>query len=387
MSQNHKNYLEDLFKFLFKVEFVIIIFVIIASLLIWYSSIFFDFSHQSLENKIEIVKTIATIFGGAVVFINIYYTGKQKEASEKSAIAAIQKAQTEEEKQITERYSKAVEQLGHEEIYIQIGAIYALERIAKDSDKDYWQIIEILTAYIREKSPYISDKSEPIKLNIQAALTVIGRRSKSYKQGEENPIDLTGANLKGANLENANLEGANLKRVNLEDASLENANLSNANLENANLSNANFRNAHLEKVKLKGAKLRKVKFINVKLNNTSLSSLYFFQSDFQYANLSGSDFSYTWLKEVDFQGADLSNSVLVYIQTWDDEELDNNYELVNHIDEDCVPYTTEHLYETNFKDANLQDADLKYANLKGAYNLTPEQVKLAKNWDQAIYTD
>lgn len=58
-----------------------------------------------------------------------------------------------EEKQITERFSKAVELLGSDKIDIRLGGIYALERIAKDSPKDHWTIMEVLTSFIQEKSP------------------------------------------------------------------------------------------------------------------------------------------------------------------------------------------------------------------------------------------
>lgn len=58
-----------------------------------------------------------------------------------------------EEKQITERYSKSVEQLGDDKIEVRLGGIYALERIARDSPKDHWTIMEVLTSFVQEKSP------------------------------------------------------------------------------------------------------------------------------------------------------------------------------------------------------------------------------------------
>ncbi|MEG4506812.1 pentapeptide repeat-containing protein [Microcoleus sp. F6_B4] len=41
----------------------------------------------------------------------------------------------------------------------------------------------------------------------------------------------------------------------------------------------------------------------------------------------------------------------------------------------------------NLSGANLSDADLSLANLSGAKNLTPEQVKSAKNWQKARYDE
>ena len=59
---------------------------------------------------------------------------------------------------ITDRYTKAIEQLGKLDgdkpnIEIRLGAIYALERIARDSPRDHWTIMEVLTAYVRQNSP------------------------------------------------------------------------------------------------------------------------------------------------------------------------------------------------------------------------------------------
>jgi hypothetical protein len=41
------------------------------------------------------------------------------------------------DRQITEHYTRAVEQLGSEKLAVRLGAIYALERIAGDSERDH----------------------------------------------------------------------------------------------------------------------------------------------------------------------------------------------------------------------------------------------------------
>ena len=64
-----------------------------------------------------------------------------------------------EDGRITDRFSKAVEQLGarnsdgSKQIEPRLGGIYALERIARDSARDAWPIMEILSAYVRENAP------------------------------------------------------------------------------------------------------------------------------------------------------------------------------------------------------------------------------------------
>ena len=59
-----------------------------------------------------------------------------------------------------------------------MGGIYALERIANESKKDYWPIMEILTAYVRKNSPkknYLT--IEPISIDIQANESTINKVS------------------------------------------------------------------------------------------------------------------------------------------------------------------------------------------------------------------
>ena len=68
---------------------------------------------------------------------------------------------------------------------MRLGAVYALERISQDSDRDHMQIMEILCA------------------DIQAALTVIGRRAPDKIALERTKgfvLDLRDADLRVAHL-------------------------------------------------------------------------------------------------------------------------------------------------------------------------------------------
>ena len=57
-----------------------------------------------------------------------------------------------EQGQVTDRYTKAIEQLGSDKLDVRIGGIYALERVARDSAKDHPTVMEVLSAFIREHS-------------------------------------------------------------------------------------------------------------------------------------------------------------------------------------------------------------------------------------------
>ena len=56
------------------------------------------------------------------------------------------------ESHVTDRYTKAIEQLGSEGLDVRLGAIYALERIMFDSPRDHPTIVEVLAAFVREHS-------------------------------------------------------------------------------------------------------------------------------------------------------------------------------------------------------------------------------------------
>ena len=51
-----------------------------------------------------------------------------------------------EQGQVTDRYTKAIEQLGSTTVDVTIGGIYSLERIARDSPSDHPTVMEVLTA-------------------------------------------------------------------------------------------------------------------------------------------------------------------------------------------------------------------------------------------------
>jgi hypothetical protein len=111
---------------------------------------------------------------------------------------------------VTDRYTKAIEQLGSEKLDVRIGGIYALKRIARDSARVHPTVMEVLTAFIREHSHEQwppSGQGQSTRPDIQAALTVVGRRD---PHRDIRPIELASAALAEADLADTNLAGADL---------------------------------------------------------------------------------------------------------------------------------------------------------------------------------
>ena len=88
-----------------------------------------------------IYRSLIQILGGLFFVVTAYFSWRNIKAAE--------------DKQITERFSRAVEQLGSDKIEVRLGGIYSLERIAMDSTKDHWTIMEILTSFVQEQSPLL----------------------------------------------------------------------------------------------------------------------------------------------------------------------------------------------------------------------------------------
>jgi uncharacterized protein YjbI with pentapeptide repeats len=51
--------------------------------------------------------------------------------------------------QVTDTYTKAVEQLGHEQAPVRLGALYSLERLAQDNPSRRQTVVDVLCAYLR----------------------------------------------------------------------------------------------------------------------------------------------------------------------------------------------------------------------------------------------
>ena len=89
--------------------------------------------------------------------------------------------------------------------------------------------MEVLTAYVREKAPRREEDIPTAAVkptsDIQAVLTVIGRRKATEIKRPDDFLDLTHTHLAGVNLEWANLSGLSLYGANLYGANLFGANL------------------------------------------------------------------------------------------------------------------------------------------------------------------
>jgi uncharacterized protein YjbI with pentapeptide repeats len=271
--------------------------------------------------------------------------------------------------QASERFTRAIDQLGSDRLEVQLGGIYGLEQIAQQAPANRLAVTEVLVAYLhRRRVP----QPQPAKLpsgaspveelgvgagelrvrapDVQAALTVLGRRQTALDDPpldlralDVSAADLGGANLRAAHLDGANLRGANLARADLRAAYLRGANLSAANLVDANLELSDLRNAHIRAAFFWGANLAGAYFDQADLRDAE-----FFRANLHDANLRDTN-----LRDADLHSADLARADLRGASLRDVDLRDADLRSAN-------------LARAALHGANLRGADLRGANLRDA---------------------
>jgi hypothetical protein len=195
--------------------------------------------------------SVAVVGGLIAATVGLFLASIRTAAANRAALTQVEIAA---QRQITEAFTQAINQLGSSnDLEVRLGAIYALERIAYDSERYHWPVMETLAAYVRIHAPVPrSPETDEIELlltqseqtDIHACIAVLRRRNSDLEIPGQN-IDLGGADLSDANLTGADLAGADLSAAGLTGANLHDADLTGANLAGANLTGADLSGANL----------------------------------------------------------------------------------------------------------------------------------------------
>jgi len=90
---------------------------------------------EAVAAQNDVRATLLQALGGAIVVIG--------------ALSGWRQVQLGREGLVTERFSRAIDQLGHDKREVRVGGIHALARIARTSPQDRSAIVEVLAAYLR----------------------------------------------------------------------------------------------------------------------------------------------------------------------------------------------------------------------------------------------
>lgn len=211
--------------------------------------------------------TLSQTVGGIVLVIGVYFTWRNLIATE--------------DKQVTERFTKAIEQLGSEKPEVCMGGIYALERIANDSKKDHWIVMEVLCSFVRHRSSIDKNRGnqQTISKEIQAALTVIKRR-KISQDPKQKILDLSFSYLKGANLRGEGFKPFFPGKEDFVRSNLREANFTGSNLELSDFTGSDLVGACFSKANLNAAEFTRANLLQADFTNASTTA-----TKFEDANL------------------------------------------------------------------------------------------------------
>ena len=338
-----------------------------------------------LENEFR--KPLIQMFLGALGLIVLYFAWRRVRAADRNTRLI-------EAGHIAGCFTQAVAQLaateaGQPNIELRLGGIYALEQIARESARDHWTVMEVLSAYVRrhapalasapaaganghEPAPAAADEALPPKtpaIDIQAILTVLGRRNRnSRREPQGHSLNLAGTDLEGADLSEAHFEKANLRDARLERATLTQACLDGADLRGAHLERANLMEASLQRAELGGAHLERANLMEARLERAYLMKAHLEDANLMDARLDGAYLILANLEGTNLQAAHLEGAKLMAAHLERSSLLDARLEKAE--------LGGAHLEEAVLRGAELSGANLRRAHLEGA-NLTQAYLERA----------
>jgi hypothetical protein len=199
-----------------------------------------DWAAQVTANRTLLLSMI----GGIGVAITIVYTYRTFTLTQ--------------DKMLTETMAKAIEHLSPDNSTARLGGVFTLARIARQSQKDYFAIIQLLASFVRTRDseadmgPGLRQSDDSRRYNcpddVRTALTIIGNRY--WPDPDGYGIELSYSKIRNAWLPSANFcqvffWGSDFRNVFLEEAKLCGAEFRNATLDSCVFTGVDFTDADL----------------------------------------------------------------------------------------------------------------------------------------------
>ncbi|GAB1332083.1 pentapeptide repeat-containing protein [Streptomyces sennicomposti] len=264
----------------------------------------------------DVRTTLLQVVGGLVVLFGAYATWRQLRVSQDGLRAT-------QEGYVTDRFSRAVDQLGSDKLDVRIGGLHALWRIAEQSARDREAIISIQAAYLRTHLPWppagpespaadvpVNDIAplETRAADAQVALTALGVLC---QHREQSWVNLSITDLRRADCDGLWFPEVNFDRACMEAAGLYHANLTQASLVSVNLRHADLTTAILRRARCILADLRAAKLVETDLRDVDFTGTDLREANLRKANAHGAVFHRADLRMADLRGTDLSTADLV----------------------------------------------------------------------------
>jgi hypothetical protein len=164
--------------------------------------------HHDLRNgALQLLTVLAVLVGAGVGFQQLAEDRDQGR----------QERQLTRQGQASERFTRAIDQLGSSRVETRIGGIYGLDQIAEQSPENTVPVGEVLLTWLNSRPRPRTPPETPLREHapdVQAALSALtGQRYSSIVDArlDLHRLGLRGADLYGAMLSGADLRGADLR--------------------------------------------------------------------------------------------------------------------------------------------------------------------------------
>lgn len=247
--------------------------------------------------------------GGIIAVITLWFTWRRDQANR-------EKLQLDRDANYTTRYTEAISQLGSDQLAIRIGGVYALERIAKDSQRDHDVVIQVLAAYIRRDSmkrdvnggahrwSSVLEWTKTRGEDVSAAITVVSNLAKDARIY----VDLRGVDLREMDLSSMDLRHTKLMFADLSGSDLSDADLSGVPLDRAKLHDVRLTRAKLFATSMVGVDATHATFVRADLSDANLTSAQLSLSNFSKAILDAATLDSACLERAIFVGSSLKGT-------------------------------------------------------------------------------
>ena len=229
--------------------------------------------HGSEDSVSTTVRNLGLVIGGVIavllaVWRSLVATRQADTAQHQTSIAR--------QGLLNERYQKAAEMLGNENLFVRLGGVYALQALIEEHPEQYYvSCMRLLCALVRnppadQNLPSLSDREMTrwgggirLRGDVQAVMDMMGSRDDRLIALERKArfvVDFRGADLRGSNLRSVNFTRVDLRDADLSGAYDVGSNMSGAGLSGARLYKTKFASANLSGVLFSGTDVSRTWF-------------------------------------------------------------------------------------------------------------------------------
>ncbi len=309
-------------------------------------------SSAQIEARRFVIETGLRISLGIFGLLALWFTARRIRATERQVRVATEQAATAarqaetaarqadvaESGQQTDRFSRAVEQMGHESVAIRIGGIFALESLVNDEPTRfaipcYEMLVTFFGESVRRHDRTGQPKEAPAPGDVTACLETL-RRLRSTFDGHVPRLARhpTTANETGPHFVGLDLTGAFLPRLNFRDSTFENV-----RLEDATIVHCDFSGAVLRKVWFEPSRMIECDFSEARLDLcTTLSD-----ATLSDCRFTGATFDVCFIENASLTGGNFMNAE--FHECW--------FTGTNIV----IPVSAEDSAETSFRNARFVD--------------------------------